>query len=459
MTSRTWLTRVGVTLLGTTTAVGMFAAPAQAASDATVSVLGESLIFKAAKGKVNRVSISQSGGKVVFDDRVAVKAGAGCAPVKGDKTKVTCTGVAQLHINLGDRDDVFVNRTALTSNVAGVNGNDTLTGGPGRDYLSGGAGNDKLYGGAGGDTLTGDSGKDVLYGNADSDMLYDGAGVDRVYGGAGDDFLWDGLGKDVIHGGAGNDRFLAGRYVYADRYYGGAGIDTVDYGQRKKAVTADADGKADDGQAGEKDTIATDIENLYGGSGNDKLTGTKGANVLQGGPGNDKLYGLAGNDTLYGEGGNDSLIGGAGNDRLVGDPGVNHDTETLFADVLLGGSGVDTAYYGSYHEPVTVDLDGSKGDDGVKGEHDTVGADVENVVGGYGRDTITGNAANNVLNGGGEGADILRGLGGDDTLLSDNQAAGISDEEVDVLDGGAHVKGDKCGFDAEDSVTNCEITL
>ncbi|HWS35825.1 MAG TPA: hypothetical protein VN408_24165, partial [Actinoplanes sp.] len=68
-----------------------------------------------------------------------------------------------------------------------------------------------------------------------------------------------------------------------------------------------------------------------------------------------------------------------------------------------------------------------------------------------------GNNANNVLDGGGEGADVLTGLGGDDTLLSDNDPA-VFDEQVDRLDGGTHVNGDTCGYDAEDIAVNCELS-
>ncbi|MDR6324748.1 calcium-binding protein [Actinoplanes couchii] len=282
MISGTWLTRAGIALVGTTAAVGMFAAPAQAAGRNTVSVLGDSLIYWANKGQVNRVWIGQSGGKVVLDDRVALTAGEGCTLVEGDRTRVVCTGVTQVHINLRDRDDVFVNRTGLTTNVAGANGNDTLIGGTGRDYLSGGRGDDVLKGGAGDDLLTGGAGRDLIHGNSGSDSLYDGAGVDRAYGGTGDDLFWDGRGADRLHGGAGNDRILTGKYVDADRYYGGVGIDRVDYRQRTGPVTADADGRADDGQTGEKDRIAPDVENLTGGKGDDTLIGNRYANVLDG---------------------------------------------------------------------------------------------------------------------------------------------------------------------------------
>lgn len=54
------------------------------------------------------------------------------------------------------------------------------------------------------------------------------------------------------------------------------------------------------------------IENVTGGSGNDRLTGNDAANVLRG---------KNGNDILRGEDGNDRLLGGNGYDRLTGGDG------------------------------------------------------------------------------------------------------------------------------------------
>ncbi|WP_430781247.1 calcium-binding protein [Actinoplanes sp. G11-F43] len=461
MTARLWLTRAGVTLLGTTAAVGVLGAPAQAAATGIASVndRGE-LVFTAGSGRANRVTLSGSGGTITVDDRVTVRAGAGCAAVTGDKTRVTCTGVTYLRgIRLGDKNDVFVNRTSLTGNVYGDSGADTLTGGSGSETLYGGSGKDRINGGAGADTIHGGSGDDVIHGDSGNDFLHDGSGADRVYGDSGNDAFFDGSGKDRFYGGTGNDSFNAGPSTAADRYHGGSGTDTVSYYDRTAGVTLDVDGKADDGRKGEKDNIATDIENLTGGFGNDTIHGTNGANLLDGGEGgNDKLYGRGGNDTLLGGPGRDHLDGGAGNDRLFGDPALTSEYPTVSADVMIGGSGVDTVSYSSYEFSVFVDLDGAKGDDGVRGEGDTVGKDVENVIGGYGDDILTGNSANNVLNGGWGGADILRGLGGDDTLLSDNERTGVSDGAIDTLDGGPHVKGDTCGYDPEDAATNCELT-
>ena len=71
-------------------------------------------------------------------------------------------------------------------------------------------------------------------------------------------------------------------------------------------------------RSGENDSIAADIENLTGGSGNDFLRGSSIANIIHGGAGNDTIEGAAGNDALYGEAATTSLYGGAGNDLLVG---------------------------------------------------------------------------------------------------------------------------------------------
>jgi Ca2+-binding RTX toxin-like protein len=57
---------------------------------------------------------------------------------------------------------------------------------------------------------------------------------------------------------------------------------------------------------------------LYGGSGNDTLTGDSGDDSLDGGIGNDRLLGGPGKDTLIGGLGNDTLIGGNGFDILRG---------------------------------------------------------------------------------------------------------------------------------------------
>lgn len=62
-------------------------------------------------------------------------------------------------------------------------GNDTMIGGAGRDFMSSRDGHDILRGGAGNDTVEGGTGNDLLRGDSGHDTLDGGAGNDRLYGG------------------------------------------------------------------------------------------------------------------------------------------------------------------------------------------------------------------------------------------------------------------------------------
>ncbi len=112
-----------------------------------------------------------------------------------------------------------------------------------------------------------------------------------------------------------------------------------------------------------------------------------------------------GSDTLVGGAGPDTLQGGADADFLDGSEG---------ADSMEGGSGSDTASYAGRSDAVTASLDGTQ-NDGTAGEGDAIAGDVENVVGGDGADTLSGNAAANFLSGG-AGEDFLDGGAGQDVL-------------------------------------------
>jgi Ca2+-binding RTX toxin-like protein len=69
----------------------------------------------------------------------------------------------------------------------GTEGNDSLNGGGGEDYVYGNAGDDSLRGGG------------------DSDLIRAGEGNDRVDGGGGDDGLYGGDGADVFVVSGGSD--------------------------------------------------------------------------------------------------------------------------------------------------------------------------------------------------------------------------------------------------------------
>jgi Ca2+-binding RTX toxin-like protein len=224
--------------------------------------------------------------------------------------------------------------------------------------------------------------------------------------------LQGGDGNDVLTGGEGGDTLLGG--PGADTMTGGAGIDVADYSDRSNPLTITLDGQPGDGEAGENDNDAPDIEIVNGGTGNDTITGSDVDNILNGNPGNDTLNGGAGDDALN-RGDRDKLDPGAGD------------------DVLNGGPGNDSVSYTDATVPVFVSLDGKPGD-GAGSENDNVGTDVENATGGRSGDVLIGNRSANVLQGGG-GNDRLLGGGGADTLDggSGNDAFQALDGSIDQL--------------------------
>jgi VCBS repeat-containing protein len=199
------------------------------------------------------------------------------------------------------------------------------------------------------------------------------------------------------------------------------------------------------------------IENATGGSGNDTLTGTATVNVLSGGAGNDTIVGGAGNDTLNGDAGNDTFAytinGAAGNDGAdTINGGADTDTLNILGtavvvdtlDVVFNGTVLTTVEGSTLTsiESVTADLLGNT--DNLSYAASTANvtanlatgtasgftsiANIENLFGGGGNDTLTGNANGNVLSGndgndvidGGIGSDTMTGGLGDDTYTVDN---------------------------------------
>ena len=297
-------------------------------------------------------------------------------------------------------------------NIVGSKSSDQLTGSGLANVLTGGLGGDQLDGLSGNDRLIGGDGNDVLSGGLDTDRLQGGDGVDGGIGGPGADF---------ISGGDGTD-------------------DYVDY----SAVTAPLvvtvpDGNNNDGAAGERDNVQPDNEVLFGGSGDDQLSGTDNGGQVWGRGGNDQLFGGDNDDLLEGEQGNDVLEGG------------------FRGDAMNGGSGTDTVDYGWHWYDDGFDVvgvsstpdgaadDGNASlDQGTAGT-DNVGADVEDVLGSGGPDYIEGTAGANRLRGAGHN-DQLLGMGGADLLEGGTQAdllqgGGQADsllggDDNDTLDGG-----------------------
>ena len=357
-----WPVRAGLALL-IVAAGGALAGPAEAASFGYATAGTTKVTFKADHKTSNAVVITRSGRTVTIDDRVAVKPGKGCKQVKGDKTRVKCKTTrttSLVVVKVYDRTDSVVNKSDLKMAAYGGAGNDKLVGGPkadrldgddvcepspgndkiygnggndsidagdGADYVSGGDGNDRVIGDSDCITMKDRSGNDVLHGGNGNDDLYGDNAADQLYGGNGNDQLAGGSGADRIEGGAGNDNLRGDvneRNVSADVLRGGSGRDVVDYSHYTKAISVDLDGATrDDGLSGEHDTLGSDVEDLNGGYGNDRLVGNAAANEINGWDGNDVILGGGGNDALYGWDGSDKVYGEAGNDTLHTASGIN----------------------------------------------------------------------------------------------------------------------------------------
>ena len=222
---------------------------------ASATTEGEYVVFQAAPGERNRVSVRYSGTPTVsvrVQDSAGVQAGPGCTAQS--PTVAVCpvrrTEFADQY-ELGDEDDTLT----LDGNPRGVEGPSILDG----------------------------SGNDVVRGSSAGDSIYDGAGRDRHSGRGGDDTLFSGSGADVLSGGSGRDR------VSYDAPLGAP---------RRGGVRADLDGRADDGSAGERDLIRIDVENLDGTEFRDVLRGNGRANEIDGVGGADRIFGLGGNDVI-----------------------------------------------------------------------------------------------------------------------------------------------------------------
>jgi Ca2+-binding RTX toxin-like protein len=359
-------------------------------------------------------------------------------------------------------------------------GDDILLGGAGNDALNGGSGSDTAdYSSAAAgvtariDTQTayndGDGGTDAftsienLTGSAFNDLLV-GDGAANVLSG--------GLGRDTLIAGAGNDT-LSGGEGMPNELYGGAGDDTYIVETMGDSIVEVAGEGTDTVQSRMYQTnLSANVENLtYVGTGTFTGVGNGLANVITGGTQRDVLLGQGGDDILIGgAGAANELYGGAGNDTYVldvadsiiegADSGIdtvqlralrtynlganvenasalgssdvsitgnamdNVLTGAAGADLLQGGAGNDTMHGGSGIDTVTyirstggvyARLDIQRGLNDGEGGQDTFTA-IENLTGSNLRDTLMGNAGDNVIDGA-IGDDVLLGFDGNDTLI------------------------------------------
>jgi Ca2+-binding RTX toxin-like protein len=316
-----------------------------------------------------------------LDDTVRVMSDSGVVTVTAqaagevaESYKFDSSEVDSLYFEGGTGDDLFVNRTSISSTAYGNGGNDWLLGGHGDDVLKGGPGNDDLRGYSGDDSLHGDYGNDRLYGAAGNDrllgwygddVLVAGAGNDYVSGYKGNDYLFGNLGDDIVKGHEGDDLLVGGPgqdELYGwkgnDRAFGGDGDDYVSGYHGDDILVGQEGDDVIKGHEG-RDRIfgGGGDDNLYGWLGEDVLNGGQGADELWGGDDNDILVGWAGNDILHGDRGDDVIFGGDGDDVVIGFYGNDRLVGGAGADMLCGGFGDDT-YVGVEDTDVGYDPDG-----------------------------------------------------------------------------------------------------
>ncbi len=149
--------------------------------------------------------------------------------------------------------------------------------------------------------------------------------------------------------------------------------------------------------------------------------------TVLGGAGNDLLIGSLANDRLEGGSGNDTLTGGRGNDTLMGSTGADSylfaEATTLETDTLTELTNEGTADQLDFSSlsaavSVIVDLSSTATTQLVHLNRNLIfsAANIENVIGGLGHDTLIGNLVANRLEGR-SGNDTLTGASGNDTLV------------------------------------------
>ena len=225
----------------------------------------------------------------------------------------------------------------LASIIYGGQGADTIEGATG--YVSGDAGNDRIndvsgtiFGGEGDDIIAA-SGTSVIFGNSGNDIIQGASFNDSssIYGGKGDDSIGGESSNDFISGDDGNDTINASSNLQSgDTIFGGNGNDLVNVSHGLGF-----------GNSGDDNLFAAYSASVYGGQGDDYVTGVGSDSDSQ--AGRNLLSGDLGNDTVEsGVNGQNTLIGGRGADQLILD---SHDAS--HGNLVVVNSGDSTANQGT----------------------------------------------------------------------------------------------------------------
>lgn len=387
-------------------------------------------------------------------------------------------------VNGGSVNIPGVTSLASSQSFAGNKGFNIARGDLGDDRVYGAGESDSLFGGKGNDQVTGSGSSSWVSGDREDDTLsFVSATIPSPF--IANQSLIQTFERVTLVGGSGNDLITGPIGAF------GASNNLI-VGDQLPGQALEAD------EVAGNDTITTygNQDTVLGGGGNDIITsatatglntsniplnspGYFGNNILDGEDGNDTITAASFSDTMYGGAGNDSLSGlfssasgGAGDDTINGSglSGTNPTTLDggLGNDYLIGnttpgalnsfdaGLGDDTIVYGNSNDKIIGSFDGS---DVIDARNITSGGSptspvvifdplgnnliygsgtTDSLVGGSGNDTLDagagtfddtllGGAGNDLLSGQ-NGNDFMEGNDGDDTLIggigSDSLAGG-----------------------------------
>ena len=402
-------------------ALMLVALPATSFAASTASKVNANLVINGDAG-VNTITVTLDAGNYTVRDTTGVVPGAGCTTVDPNTATCPAAGINQTQIN------------AL-------------------------AGDDDITGSASGDTINGGDGADVLRGGGNADV---------INGGTGDDTIDTGLGGVLPQ----PDCRTTPPRRCSESVDAGPGFDTVTYADRTQPVKIDL---ADVRGAGTVDADGTPegmegVEGVIGGRGSDEITGGTFGETLNGGPGDapDLICGNLGKDTvdysdktqpvsvtLNGSLETDADIVSSDSQRVTS---ARRDCRPTIKDYGGPNNGLLCAKDAPPETLCPLDASGNPrrdcvADDGVPGEGDCVGEDVENIIGTPFNDVLTGNSPDPIYSLGPRvepsGQNMLFGRGGDDTL---NGQLG-----PDLLDGGAHAGGDAVSYEGRTDAIDASL--
>jgi Ca2+-binding RTX toxin-like protein len=318
--------------------------------------------------------------------------------------------------------------------IDGLDGNDTIAAGSKGETLLGGKGTDTLdfsrldlvaYGAIGDEGVTVDLSAQGTV-NAARTIVAGGTGVtsdftiaefENVTGTDGNDTITGNSGNNVIDGGDGVNNGPGDTGNVID---GGLGNDTVSYKSRQFGISADLEALDIAHDLNVHDTISN-IEIIVGTNADDAFFGSnsKVFTIYAGGDNDNVTLGAVA-ATVFGEAGDDTILNGGGKDTIDGGIGfdtVNYSGQTVGFTVKLGAADKAAA------------ITGGPGGTAV-GDKLT---NVEHLIGGNGKDSLTANDLGTKLEGGGgndtltggKGSDELNGGDGDDTIFGSAGAVEI----------------------------------